>query len=85
MKRKSSQLSADGVADVSALRNPWHYAFYEALQMELLDYHDVLEFEVEHHLTEEPLRIDCVVVKKTKDVEIKKNIAAIFRDWKSRV
>jgi hypothetical protein len=81
MKRKSSQLRADGVADVSALRNPWHYAFYEALQMELRDYHDVLEFKVEQHLTEEPLRIDCVVVKKTRDVEIKKNIAAIFREW----
>jgi hypothetical protein len=49
--------------------------------MELRDYRKVLEFEVEHHLTEEPLRIDCIVVKKTKDVEIKKNIAAIFREY----
>jgi len=59
----------------------WHPAFIEALQMELEEYHDVLEFHPEFQLTSGPLRIDCVVVRKTKNVEIKKNIAAIFRDW----
>jgi hypothetical protein len=49
--------------------------------MELREYQNVLEFYYQHHLTSEPLRIDCVVIKKTKDVEIKKNIAAIFRKW----
>jgi len=32
-------------------------------------------------LTTEPLRIDCVVIKKTKEVEIKKNIGKIFKTW----
>jgi len=59
----------------------WHPAFIEALQMELQDYHDALEFHPEFQLTSGPLRIDCVVVRKTKDIEIKKNIAAIFREW----
>jgi len=59
----------------------WHPAFIEALQMELEEYHDALEFHPEFQLTSGPLRIDCVVVRKTKDVEIKKNIAAIFREW----
>jgi len=62
-------------------RIPWHPAFVEAIQMELLEYQDVLEFHPEYQLTSEPLRIDCVVIKKAKDVVIKKNIAVIFREW----
>jgi hypothetical protein len=57
----------------------WHPAFVEALQKELEAYQDSLEFYPEFQLTAEPLRIDCVVVKKKKGVQIKKNIAAIFR------
>ena len=59
----------------------WHPAFVEAIQMELLEYRDVLEFHPECQLTAGPLRIDCVVIKKTKDAVIKKNIAVIFREW----
>jgi hypothetical protein len=59
----------------------WHPAFVQALQKELEAYQDALEFYPEFQLTTEPLRIDCVVVKKKKNVEIKKNIAAIFRTW----
>jgi len=60
---------------------PWHPAFIEALQLELDAYKDVLEFKTELQLTTEPLRIDCVVIKKIKEVEIKKNIGKIFRTW----
>ena len=59
----------------------WPPAFVEALQKELEAYQDELEFYPEFQLTTEPLRIDCVVIKKKKNVEIKKNIAAIFRTW----
>ena len=59
----------------------WHPAFVEALKMELETYEDVLEFIPEYQLTSEPLRIDCVVIKKIKDIVINKNIAAIFRKW----
>jgi hypothetical protein len=62
-------------------RISWHPAFVEALQMELRDYEDALEFHPEYQLTSEPLRIDCVIIKKAKDIVIKKNIGAIFRDW----
>jgi hypothetical protein len=81
MKNISSQLQADSAAGSTALRNPWHSAFVEALQMELRNYRDVLEFLVEFQLTDEPLRIDCLVVRKAKDVEIKKNIGTIFKTW----
>ncbi|MCL2380065.1 MAG: hypothetical protein FWC64_00560 [Treponema sp.] len=60
-------------------RIAWHPAFYEAIQMELGEYRHVLEFAPEQQLTTEPLRIDVVIIKKTADVEIKKNIASIFR------
>ena len=41
--------------------------------MELDAYKDVLEFHPEFMLAKEPLKIDCVIIKK--------NIASIFRDW----
>jgi len=47
--------------------------------MELRAYQDILEFHPEYQLTSEPLRIDCVVIKKAKGAVIEKNIAAIFR------
>jgi hypothetical protein len=59
-------------------RIPWHPAFVVALMLELEQYQDVLEFTPEYQLTLEPLKIDVVVIKKTKHVVIKKNIAAIF-------
>jgi hypothetical protein len=59
----------------------WHPAFVEAIQMELSDYKDNLEFHSEYQLTSEPLRIDCVVIKKPPDLVIEKNIAAIFREY----
>ena len=58
----------------------WHPAFVEAIQLELEDYKDSLEFHTEYPLTSEPLRIDCVVIKKVPDLVIEKNIAAIFRE-----
>jgi hypothetical protein len=64
-----------------ASRISWHPAFVEALQMELQAYRDDLEFVPEHSLAAEPLKIDCIVIKKAKGAVIKKNIAVIFREW----
>ena len=58
----------------------WHPAFVEALQLELESYSDYLEFHPEYQLTSEPLRIDCLIIKKPPQVVIEKNIATIFRD-----
>jgi hypothetical protein len=57
----------------------WHPAFLEAIKLELDQYGDMLAYTPEYQLTKEPLRIDVVIVKKRKNVPIKKNIAAIFR------
>jgi hypothetical protein len=58
---------------------PWHTAFFEAIQMELDEYSRDLQFIPEHPLNTEPLRIDVVIIKKSRDVVIEKNIASIFR------
>ncbi|MCL1996465.1 MAG: 3-isopropylmalate dehydrogenase [Defluviitaleaceae bacterium] len=58
----------------------WHDAFYAALQLELYDYKDVLTFEEEHQLSKEALKMDVLIIKKTADVEIGKNIGRIFRN-----
>jgi len=71
----------DGQKEDDLSGKPWHLAFFEALQMELQAYQDALTFDREHQLANGPLKIDCVVVKKAKNVVIKKNIAAIFRGW----
>jgi hypothetical protein len=80
MKRKSKQLENDDVVGGLAKRISWQSAFIQAMKMELREYEGVLDFYDDHRLTEEPLRIDCVVIKKTENVQIKKNIAAIFRE-----
>ncbi|MDR1174801.1 MAG: hypothetical protein LBK83_04955 [Treponema sp.] len=60
-------------------RISWHAAFIEAIQLELHQYRDVLEFKPEYQLTSEPLKIDVVIIKKPNSLPISKNIAAIFR------
>jgi hypothetical protein len=57
----------------------WHPAFLQAIQLELVDYKDSLEFKYEHQLTTEPLRIDLLIIKKPSDLAIDKNIARVFR------
>ena len=57
----------------------WHPAFVEALQLELMQYKDVLEFLPEYQLNDQPLIIDVLVVRKAKDVVIAKNIGALFK------
>ncbi|GHU97747.1 hypothetical protein FACS189483_04610 [Spirochaetia bacterium] len=56
----------------------WHPAFFAAIQLELDQYRDILEFQSEFQLNDEPLRID-VIIKKIKDVVLEKNIAHIFK------
>ena len=59
----------------------WHPAFAAALEMELLENKDDLEFEREHNLNRKPLLIDCLVIKKKKNVVIKNEIGKLFRKY----
>jgi len=58
----------------------WHGAHFEALQLELHEYLDALSFKKEYELSKEALRMNTLIIKKTKDVEIAKNIGRIFRN-----
>ena len=49
--------------------------------MELWENKDDLEFEREHNLNRKPLLIDCLVIKKKKDVVIKNEIGKFFRKY----
>ncbi len=59
----------------------WHQAFYAGLQIEFQPYMDELTFENEHMLGTKPMQIDVLVVKKSSQVKIKKNIGRIFRTY----
>jgi len=64
---------------ISHDRIHWHEAFYEALRLELDRYLEFLQFENERLLSKEALRMDVLVIKKEKDIEIEKNIGRIFK------
>ena len=57
----------------------WHPAFFAGLQIELKDDKENLSFENEHQLSAKPMEIDVLVIKKEKDVPVRKNIGRIFR------
>jgi hypothetical protein len=59
----------------------WHPPFFDAIQLELLDYRNSLEFLYEYQLTSEPLRVDTVIIKKPSEVRIDKNFARIFKEF----
>jgi hypothetical protein len=58
----------------------WHRAFFEAIQAELEAYKNALIYEAEYELKREFPRIDVVVIKKPRNLVIKKNIGRIFRE-----
>jgi hypothetical protein len=62
-------------------RIAWHPAFITAVTLDLKPYLDKIEILPELPLTEEPLKIDCVIIKKAKGLLIDKKFAVIFRDW----
>jgi hypothetical protein len=76
---RKGNMEKDAAYDRDDTHTSWHPAFVEAIKLELHQYGDILEYTPEYQLTKEPLRIDVVIVKKRKNVPIKKNIAAIFR------
>lgn len=59
----------------------WHPAFVAALHIEFEDEMDVLEIESEHQLGKKPMQIDILIIKKTEETAIRKNIGRIFRKY----
>lgn len=59
----------------------WHPGFYGGIELEFVKYKKDLIYEQEHNLSKEPLRMDLLIIKKNKDVEIEDEIGRIFRKW----
>jgi len=57
----------------------WHPGFWGGIELELKDYRDILDFESEHYLSKEPIRMDMLIIKKKKNRKITNPIAEIFR------
>jgi hypothetical protein len=67
--------------DLADEKIKWHPAFAAAVQLELKEYRKYLEFITEYQLTDEPLRIDVLVVKKLKEIKIDKSIGRVFKRY----
>lgn len=58
----------------------WHPAFSAAIHIELKEEIQYLHIEEEHLLGKKPMQIDLLIIKKPKNVSIRKNIGQIFRE-----
>ena len=59
----------------------WHLGFCAAMELELREYADKLEFHREYPLSRKPLLIDLLVVEKSDDFEILNDIGHIFQKY----
>ncbi|MDO4328956.1 MAG: hypothetical protein Q4C66_06430 [Lachnospiraceae bacterium] len=57
----------------------WHPAFQAAIQIELSEEKDALQFLSEYNLSKKPLAIDTLIIKLEPGRKIKKNLGQIFR------
>ena len=60
-------------------RKYWHSAFCGATEWESKENKDDLEFEPEHVLNKEPIKMDMLVIRKHPNVTIQNEIGRIFR------
>ena len=58
----------------------WHPAFGAALRITLQDEMKYLEVYEEYLLSKKPLQMDILIIKKLKDVPIRKDIGRIFEN-----
>ncbi|MCM1499385.1 MAG: 3-isopropylmalate dehydrogenase [Clostridium sp.] len=61
--------------------NQWHPGFVAALQMELRENREDLQFEEEHNLSKKPLQVDLLVIKNDKNTVIRNGIGKLFRRY----
>lgn len=59
----------------------WHSGHYAAMRLEFIENDDDLIYETEHQLNHEPVRIDLLVIKKNKDIQIANELGAAFRGY----
>lgn len=59
----------------------WHSAFHAAIQIELQEDMEFLQFFKEYNLTQKPLQIDTLIIKVDAGRKIRKNLGQIFRQY----
>jgi hypothetical protein len=59
----------------------WHPAFCSAAEYDLRAERENLQFDSEHNLSKEPLRMDLLIIKKNTDEPSSNDIARIFRKY----
>ena len=59
----------------------WHPGFCSAMELEFLEYKNLLDFSREFPLSKEPLRIDLLMIKKIKDVVLDIDIGRLFKTY----
>ena len=59
----------------------WHSGFAGGLALSFRKYRDDIEIEREHPLSNEPLRIDFMVIKKDRDFVIDNSVGRTFRKY----
>ncbi|MBT9776372.1 3-isopropylmalate dehydrogenase [Clostridium sp. MCC353] len=59
----------------------WHAAFQAALQFELMEDREFLQFLKEYNLSEKPLQIDTLIIKLEPGRKVKKSLGRIFRQY----
>lgn len=60
-------------------RTQWHPAFCSAMRLELIENKADLDYTNEYNLNSKPIQMDLLVIKKSRDIEIKNEIGKIFR------
>lgn len=59
----------------------WHEAFFCAIQIDLRDYADLLEYKSEYVLGKNSYRIDLLIIRKLTNTIIPKKIASVFKSF----
>ena len=59
----------------------WHPGFYAAVEPELAEDRETLEFQREYNLSRKPMQIDLLVIKKPGTAHIRNEIGRIFRQY----
>lgn len=57
----------------------WHSGYYGAFALEFMENDADLVYETEHQLNHDPIRVDLLVVKKTREVQIANELGKVFR------
>ena len=60
-------------------RDHWHPGFLGAMEIEFRSYRKSLDFDDEHTLSKEPIKMDLLIIKKDRNIEVTNQIGDIFR------